>query len=491
MSNFNRVNKFKPRTTVFNMSHEKQLSARFAKLYPIYLDEIVPGDKFSVKSQVLIRVAPLIAPVMHQIDVYVHYFFVPNRLIFDDWEKFITGEMQTVLPGYSNADPNPCEAGKLGDYLGLPIRNAGQWGSAHNVMTVNALPFRAYNKIYNEFYRDENLQTEVSLDQQELLYRAWEKDYFTSALPWTQKGGSATVPFDIEYRHPDDVELFDINGNPVTTVGPVEWVGGTGTLNVNSGVTTTMNIHNIEDEQFIDINKLRLAEKLQRWLERNARAGTRYVEHLLAHWGVTNSDYRLQRPEYLGGGKQPVVISEVVSTAETSTLPQGNMAGHGISVGQTNQFKKFFTEHGYVIGIMSIIPKTGYFQGIPKHFLRSDKFDFYFPEFAHLGEQEVLNAEIYFQTDGSTDPLTFGYQERFAEYRYAPNTVHGEMRTTLKHWHIAREFANQPNLNADFIKCNPRRDIFPIEDDIDTFYVYVHNNVIAKRPLPYFGTPKL
>jgi hypothetical protein len=241
------------------------------------------------------------------------------------------------------------------------------------------------------------------------------------------------------------------------------------------------------------INDLRQAFRLQEFLEKNARGGSRYIEVIKSHFGVTSSDARLQRPEYLGGGKSPVTISEVLQTSDPvnqDSTPQGNMAGHAINVGGGNRFTYRAQEHGYIIGIMSIMPKTAYFQGTPKHFTKFDKFDYYFPSFAHLGEQPILTGELWTQGTVKDDQI-FGYTPRYAEYKHQLSSVHGEFKTSLKYWHMAREFETQPYLNEEFINANPTKRIFAVTDESDeAIYAHIHHDLKARRLMPYFGTPK-
>ena len=240
------------------------------------------------------------------------------------------------------------------------------------------------------------------------------------------------------------------------------------------------------------INELRRAFQLQKWLERNARSGSRYTEVLRAHFGVKSSDARLQRPEYLGGGRQKVSISEVLQTSETSeNSPQGEMAGHGISIGNTNRFKAFFEEHGYVMGIMSVLPRTAYQQGIPKHLQKFDRFDYYWREFAHIGEQEIKYSEIMVRNTSQGNNATFGYAPRYAEYKYIPSTVHGDMKDTLRAWHLGRYFETVPALNASFVKADPSTRIFNVQGNYHHLWAHIYNNVKAIRPMPVFGEPGL
>lgn len=242
---------------------------------------------------------------------------------------------------------------------------------------------------------------------------------------------------------------------------------------------------------------MRTAFAIQRFKELNARGGSRYIETILNHFGVISEDSRLQRPEYLGGGKTPIVISEVLQTSETNETPQGTMAGHGISVGNTNQFSKYFPEHGYVFGLLSILPRTVYQQSIPKTFLRDDKYDFFWPVFAHLGEQAIENRELYFDltTKQGMNKETFGYQSRYSDYRYIPSTCHGDMRSTtgtLGYWHFGRKFSSKPVLSSDFIECNPTYAPFAVTStEYDHFIIQVYNNIKAIRPMPFMADPGL
>ena len=498
---------------------------------PISVMECVPGDKFSIKATNLTRFAPLITPIMHKASVYCHFFFVPNRILWNKWETFISGSVDGQFP---NTDPsNPAyssptfpkvdlDAGMTGvsslaDYLGLPTDTTAVNG-------VSALPFSAYQKIYNDYYRDENLiapdevelieGTQTALDTVKLATlrkRAWQHDYYTSALPWTQKGPEATIPLggfaDIRYKSTGEsyfretvtgnvVSNYDSSSNPLKTYS-------TGQFNINNPGTTQVNFdpsNNLEADlnstTAASINELRRAFRLQEWLERNARGGTRYIEIIMAHFGVRSSDARLQRPEFLGGSSTPITISEVLQTSDNSGGadggPQGNMAGHGVSVGQSDYVSYKAEEHGYIIGIMSVMPMTAYQQGVPKHFSKFDKFDYYWPSFANIGEQAIENKEIYFQNNPTTDDATFGYTPRYAEYKYLPSTVHGTFRTSLNFWHMGRIFAGAPSLNQDFIECDYEevKRVFAAPDQ-EHLYVYLHNEVKATRLMPYFGTPTI
>ena len=345
---------------------------------------------------------------------------------------------------------------------------------------------------------DENLDGEYDYQQMsddELCYkrctpRAWEKDYFTSALPWAQKGNAVTMDAEINLRPATMLRQLD-NDSPTSNESLQTGNAAAHHNTIRTSLDSTeLIVDNIESIN-ISVEELRRATRLQRWLERNARSGSRYVEHLLAHWGIKSSDARLQRAEYIGGGKSPVVVSEVLNTTGTADLPQGNMAGHGINVGRTNTAYKFCEEHGYILGIMSILPEPTYQDGLPRLFSRKLNLDFYFPEFAQLGEQTVLNKELFISGDPLIDDDAFGYQSRYAEYKYNQSTVHGEFKDTLDFWHLGRKFQNLPALNSEFIACTPSNRIFAVTDDPNHLYIQLYHKITAVRPIPFFNDPKL
>lgn len=476
----------KVRKSAFDLSHERKLTAEIGKLYPVFLQEAVPGDKWNIQTQQMIRLAPMLAPLYHRLNAYVHYFFVPMRLLWDGWEAFITNQSQSSLPTFEY--PHEITVGSLHDHLGMPI------GNFNVADRVNKLPFLAYYKIFNDYYRNQKLQTEIDLTtidpstEAPLLYRNWEKDYFTSCLPQAQQGDPVTMQANVVYK--DTGELYDKDGNvatPSTDVVAGATVGGITPLQID---IERGNLRNI-DEVTLDVEELRQANRLQRWLERNNRSGNRYVESLLAHFGVVSPDARLQRAEYIGGGKSPVVISEVLNM-EGATMPQGWPTGHGINVGQMNVAHKYVQEHGYIMAIMSVTPEPNYMQGVPKLFDRITPLDFYWPEFAQLGEQEVKMRELWFDPTGLHNEDTFGYQSRYAEYKFIPSTVHGNFRSNLDYWHLARKFANMPALNEEFVQCKPRtEDIFAVTYDKEHLWISLYHKVAAVRPMPFFNTPML
>jgi len=513
MSNFQRAMTRKPSKNAFNLSRERKQTMNMANLVPFYVEEVLPGDSFKVKSEVLMRLSPLVSPVMHRVNVTTHFFYCPNRILWDNWQDFITGgEDGLANPTFPTitmpAGTTYYQKKSLADYLGLPMGTV----VAGEEVSVNALPFRAYQKIYNEYYRDQNLQDKIleySSDgalgannaQCGMRTRNWEKDYFTSCLPFAQKGDPVSAPIGLSYdTNPIGTDGL---GNPLA-LGTTLDIGADGAA-ITSPSGSAFVLENIDpDATGINIEDLRTAVRLQEWLEKNARSGSRYIESIMSHFGERVPDYTAQRPVFLGGGKQPVTISEVLQTGQTTVdggdphtnfepSPQGNMAGHGISVGSTNGFKAKFTEHGFIIGIMSVMPRTAYQNGEDRFWSKRNKFDYYWPEFAQLGEQEVLNKEVFYDFSGVNDNEgTFGYQSRYAEYKFGNSKVCGDFRDQLAFWHLGRIFDTPPALNAEFVQSNPREDIFAIEDETeDHLYVQVYNSVKAIRPIPLHNVPTL
>nr|UCS96073.1 MAG: major capsid protein [Microviridae sp.] len=528
---FNSVKIPKVKRNNFDLSHTKLLTTDLGLLVPVLCEHVLPNDTWKVRTECLVKMLALKAPIMSQLDVYVHYFYVPFRLIWDDFEEFITGgEDGTSTPvwptlkfGGGTPRSTYLQAGSLYDYLGFPVQHSDNWA-----FEVDQTPFRAYQFIYNTYYRDQNLEEEIPFSHgsgvttnnddfrnlMNLRYRKWTKDYFTSALPWTQRGAEIRVPFESTAQgilnvtnggiaasngtvkdirvQPASMSGNDFQGNgtltsPSTSLNDIQLTG------VNAALPATLS-----GLKGPTVNELRRSIAVQKWAELSARAGSRYKEHLLAFFGRNNSDGRLQRPQYLGGGKQPVVISELLQTSQTTeTSPQGTQTGNGVSLGSTNQFKYNFPEDGLVMGIMSIIPKAVYTQGMPKKYTKRDRFEFGNPMFAHLGEQEIHTSELYFDPKDQNNNSTFGYTPRYAEYKFINSSVHGDFHTSMDYWHLGRKFGNAPALNNDFISVLPQDAdrIFPIETgevkNPGRFYVQLYSHITAKRPLPRFGTPSI
>lgn len=426
------------RRNKFNLSHYRLFTGDMGLLIPCGLIEVLPGDTFQHSTSMLLRMSPMVAPVMHPIEVRLHHFFVPHRLVWDGWEDFITGgadgnDTSTIPQFTSNAT-----SGNLEDYYGLP-RNSG--------LSFNALPIRGYNAIWNEFYRDQDLQSEVNLFDKNTLHVSWEKDYFTAARPWEQKGDAVTIPI----------------GDEAPVVGAVAEL---------DNVTTPATIMD-----------LRRAVALQRFAEARARYGSRYTEYL-RYLGVTPKDSRLERPEYLGGGKVNVAISEVLQTAPETVVAGseygvGDLYGHGIGAMRTNAYRRFFDEHGYIHSLMSVRPKAMYMSSIPRHWLKLDREDYWQRELQHIGEQEVWAGEIaFFAGHGLRD--IFGYGPRYREYMEQMSQIAGDFRSTLNYWHLGRSFGVLPTLNSDFIECDPSKRIFADQTN-HSMWCMAQHKVVARR----------
>lgn len=498
---FEKTSSLQPGRSVFDLSYEKKFTCDMGKLIPIMCDEVVPGDKFDIGNELVIRMQPLVAPIMHEVNAFTHYFFVPYRLLWDDWEEFITGgvtgDFEGVLPRWQVTSGNN-GVGSLYDYFGFPT----------GVVPTGSFPLdfpkRAYNFVYNEFYRDETLVDEVALDSDLVLNRAWEKDYFTSALPWQQRGTAPALPISgvtsaVWASAPTGTGPIHVQNNSKYLIGDgtsaAKWnSAGTGNAYANISVSTgglNNNIVDLSSATTFNVSQLRLAFQIQKWLERNARAGARYTEFLGSHFGVSPRDERLQRPEYIGGSKSPLIVSEVLQTSSTDAAsPQGNLAGHGITADRTFVASYKAKEYGCIIGLMSIMPRSAYQQGIDRQWLRRTKYDFYFPEFANLSEQAIEKSELFVSTVENENRSLFGYQGRYDEMRVKRNMVCGGMRDTFDYWHLGRKFASSPELNEEFITCNPSKRIFAVPSE-DGLIVNVANKIRAVRPMPIASNPGL
>lgn len=481
----------------FNLSNTQLLTLDMGQLCPIGLTEVLPGDTIQHSVSLLCRAMPLATPPMHPVRMKVHHWFVPNRISWPEFEDFITGG-----PDGMNASQfpvinfaQPVAEKSLADYLGVPVGYTGE---------VSALPFRAYARIFNEFYRDQDLVPKVGVSEASgidaatnvtLLNSAWEKDYFTTARPWEQKGPAVTLPLGTtapvigalrvqSASHPAPAGMYlqtNNTGNPAIFSQASSVVENVASFDAPDGLRA-----DLSQATSVDINTVREAFALQRYQEARARYGSRYSEYL-AYLGVRSSDARLQRPEYLGGGVQHLSFSEVLQTAYTAASNDGvgSMFGHGIGAMRSNRYRKFFEEHGYIVSLLHILPQTMYPQGLARTWNRRVKEDFWQKELQHIGQQPVLAKEVY--ALGPTPDDIFGYQDRYDDYRRTESRVHGEFLTTLNDWHFARLLANQPVLNGAFVTADPTKRCFQSQAT-NTLLAQVRHRIGARRMVSAQGS---
>ncbi len=508
--------------SAFNRSHGHKTTFDSGFLVPFYVDEALPGDTFKVDVSVFARLATPIVPIMDNMHMDVFFFAVPNRLIWDKWQRFM-GEQANPGDSIDFTIPQVVAGvggfgeGTIFDYMGIPPNVPN--------LSVSALWTRAYNLIWNEWFRDENLQNSVVVDRDDgpddlgsysILKRGKRHDYFTSCLPWPQKGPGVELPLGgVAPVGPmgDGYPTFKVGG-----IGVGGSTGGAGSPLMGSTVAIAGDAANVDVANWdtrnyalqwgdpklgadlsqataTTINSLRQAFQVQKLLERDARGGTRYTEILRSHFGVVSPDARLQRPEYLGGGSVPVIINPVPQNSSTDTTsPQGNLAGYGLAGGSRLGYTKSFVEHCVIVGLVMVRADLSYQQGLPRMFSRKTRYDFYWPAFSHLGEQVVFNKEIYAQGTAA-DEQAFGYQERWAEYRYFPSKITAKFRSTatgtLDFWHLAQKFETLPVLAPTFIEENPPVDRVIAVQDEPQFIFDSHFRIQAVRPMPTYSVPGL
>lgn len=520
--------------SVFDRSHGWKSTFDSGYLVPFLVDEVLPGDSYKVKFNFLARLSTPIVPTMDNLFLDTFYFFVPYRLLWKHWEEF-NGEQKYpgastdyLVPQTTAPNDKGFEVGSLEDYFGLPTGVKG--------IKANELAARAYALIWNEWFRDENLQNPINLStyaaistasglddvglgdagflgQHKLLRRGKRHDYFTSALPWPQKGPGVELPLNgnapisgkvsaslYKVSNSDGDVYVDNLVGVSASVGSIKGQLGNYLSSSGTGTLPFTGSADLSSVTAATINSLRQAFQLQKLYERDARGGTRYTEILRSHFGVVSPDSRLQRPEYLGGSESPVIINPVVQQSATGVTgaetPQGNLAAYGLasSTSAKHGFTKSFVEHGIIIGLLNVRADLTYQQGIPRMFSRRTRFDFYWPVLAHLGEQAILNKEIYAQGTSADDDV-FGYQERYAEYRYFPSMITGKLRSTdpqsLDVWHLSQKFDSLPTLSAQFIQDDPPVSRILAVQNEPQFIIDSYIEMKCARPMPVYGVPGL
>jgi len=517
----------RPQSNRFDLSHEVKYSTDLGRLVPTCVQEVLPGDVFNLASTDFCRFFPLKSPVMHRFRMSKHWFFIPNRIL---WEAF-----PNWIFDVDNSDENPyviiddvVGVGSLADYMGIP---PGDYSNIPGGYKVNLLPFAAYYLVHDEFYKQQFIEPMQMLDivpgdnsSNWLAYvlavplkAAWEKDYFTTCMPTPQDGATGVqIPLTFQDDIPVDFTatpglanaqvVYDLStGLPSTILGALANGPGPAPIanSLHQGGTPVALAPPLNNGYTVDVQSdaalitdLRRAFRLQEFLEKVITGGKRYIETLMTIFGVKSSDTRLQRPEYIFGNTNNVVVSEVLATTEGTDQSLGQMGGHALMVGGSDSRSYRAEEHGWILCLSVIRPDTSYQDGLARHFTRNNPLDYAIPDFALIGEQTVLRKEIQAALGVGVDPdAVFGYQKRYSEYMYQPSRVAGQMRTTLAFWHNGRIFDNPvspPALNAGFIKCNPRLDIFAVVDaEEDNVIIQTMNHVSVSRKLPRYAIPTI
>lgn len=503
-----------PKRSKIDLSFDRKLSFNMGELVPILCQECVPGDTFHIAQAHNLFFAPLISPVFQRIDYRTYYFFVPTRLVDDTWKDFITLKNTSyvlpyftgnVLRGYAQGGVLPDGLNSIFDYFDLPVQESN---FLYNKRHLCAHPFRAYNLIWNEYFRDEFKQTEITISKTGGLITSteantytvknigWEKDYFTTCQTSPQVGSDVPLP---SGRISANGTLKTINGTSGTVPSDLIASANTGViLREQTATSDYSQVYSsglkIDNSMSATINELRIANHLQELRDKFKIGGARYNETILSEFGVVVPDYRIQRPEYIGGFASPVEIGRTMQNTPTSSSPLGSYAGTASGSGRMDYIHYNALEHGYIIGVSVVIPRTAYDQGIPRQYIKDGFFDFYHPDLATLGDEQVYNDEIYVsdnQNIQGADDSRFGYQQRYASYKYNQDRINGEFRDTLSFWHMSREFNSLPALNASFITADPTDRIFAVQDGANKIYAEIYQQIDSVRPMPVAVQPNL
>ena len=560
-NNINSVILRRPKRNKFDLSRVNKLTCEAGEIVPFFLEECIPDDSFKLATANRIRLAPQVLPLMHQIDVSMYWFFVPTRILWPNWEEFITGGKDgtsaPIIP-YKNFSQGSSQlyktsgVGMLSDYLGIPTNSGGSSGGVITSYSYNFLPFSAYVKIYNDYFRDQNFTDELPFELQdgpqtltpvsesnitrciETIYgfspagdsgvprswqrvyggcflASWKKEYFTSALPNTQRGPIVNIPLGdtAPVIYGDNTSTASMTNYSYLTTeksAPTGNVVGsaTNTAGTKMGVYSNTSNTSYASPVYADLSEatntniieLRRAFRIQEFLERMNAGGSRLTEMIYSMFGVKSPDARLQRAEFIGASHNPVLVDAVYQTsASQEGSPLADFAGKALSVGGQKPISYYCKEHGYIMGVMVIRPRPEYQNITRRHWLHglTGKFDYFWPVLAHIGDQEILNRELFAGPGASNLNEPFGYVPRYQEYRFAPSETHGEMQTALKYFHMNRIFDRLPVLNQQFMNCNPRTDMFTVADGKVSHHYWCEILIgcQAKRPIPKFGTPML